>query len=951
VRLWDAGAGNGAWLWEESLMKLSSLSVASAFAIATCLCAPAHAQSNEATTQTSDSTPTGTTDDQARNADIVVTAEFREARLQDTPIAITAVNAEMLEARGQTDISQVAAQAPNVTLTPQPQNGGAGLIAYIRGVGQTDFNYALDPGVGIYVDDVFIPTLSSSLLELMDLDRVEILRGPQGTLAGKNSIGGAIKLFSQKPRGDGSGSLQATYGSFNRTEVRGMADFAITDNLSARFSGLGKARDGYLDLLDYGVAHPNDNVRANDARGPYPVVGTQGGQSIVAGRLALRWEPTSNIDINISGDYTHDRSEPQPTVLLAAGLPQSATNAVFIPNTVAGGAQAGLATGVGPGQPAFLLGKNGQPVPYDCRFVPAGPYSCDTLATSVYSGDRRFISYANFLDATQPTTQSPFKPYAALQNQDFNGWGIMGNVRIGLSDSLELYWIGAWREYTTKFSQDQDASPVGLAQLDNRLDHRAWSQELRLNGELGNFLEYTLGGFYMDQDGSYGARVDLNYAGIDFIHGPDTTPSISKALFANVTVRPFDGFSLTGGLRHSWDEKTYTYFRRNPDGTIPGPCQFYTIPQPNGLAGPTGIGNSPNCLLVGIFDLEGKFEGKRWDWRVVADYRLSDALLVYGSVATGYKGGGVNPRPFFGPSTGTCPPITIGANGQVVPAPPCNQILPFNPETMITYEVGFKSDFFDRRLRLNGAAFLNKYDDITFTLSACPSSPCLRPTNVGKADVKGAELELTAFPAEGLAIDGSVSYIDVKYDQLSVRPAGLNGTENFPYTPEWTYSFGVQYDFDIGPGTVGARFDGSYRSEIFTDTFNTSWSRIEDRFLGNARLSYTTDDEAWRVSLEVQNVFDKYYFMSVSDVTRSLGSQTAVPGLPRTWALSVRRNFGPSFDAAPAAPYVEPAPAAPVATYKQCLNGTTIPMASVCPPPPVAPVPPAPVLPPVGERG
>ena len=114
----------------------------------------------------------------------------------------------MLEQRGQTDISQVAAQAPNVTLKPQPQSGGIGLIAFIRGVGQVDFNYALDPGVGVYIDDVYIPTLSSSLLDLMDLDRIEILRGPQGTLAGKNSIGGAIKLFSAKPDGDGTGYVR-----------------------------------------------------------------------------------------------------------------------------------------------------------------------------------------------------------------------------------------------------------------------------------------------------------------------------------------------------------------------------------------------------------------------------------------------------------------------------------------------------------------------------------------------------------------------------------------------------------------------------------------------------------------------------------------------------------------------------------------------------------------------
>ena len=227
----------------------------------------------------------------------------------------------------------------------------------------------------------------------------------------------------------------------------------------------------------------------------------------------------------------------------------------------------------------------------------------------------------------------------------------------------------------------------------------------------------------------------------------------------------------------------------------------------------------------------------------------------------------------------------------MIPAPPCDQVKPFNPETLTTYEVGFKSDLLDRRLRVNGAGFWNKYNDITFQLSACPSSPCLRPTNVGKADVKGFELEVAAYPVDGLSLDGSLSYINIKYDADSVAAAGLSGDETFPYTPDWTYSFGIQYDYELEPGTIGIRFDGSYRSKIFTETTNSPWSEIDSRFLGNARLSYTTSDEAWRVALEVQNVFDKYYFLSVSDITRSLGAQTAVPGLPRTWLLSVERNF------------------------------------------------------------
>src|SRR5678810_417283 len=170
---------------------------------------------------------------QADNTDqleeITVTAQFRSENLQETPLAITAVTGDMLEARSQTSIYEVANQAPNVFLAPQAQANGSGLIAYIRGVGQTDFNFALEPGVGLYVDDVYLPTLTGSLLDLLDLDRVEILRGPQGTLAGRNSIGGSIKMYSKKPTGSG-GFIEAGYGNYDRVDVRASGDFTLAED-------------------------------------------------------------------------------------------------------------------------------------------------------------------------------------------------------------------------------------------------------------------------------------------------------------------------------------------------------------------------------------------------------------------------------------------------------------------------------------------------------------------------------------------------------------------------------------------------------------------------------------------------------------------------------------------------------------------------------------------------
>jgi iron complex outermembrane recepter protein len=831
-------------------LKFKPLMGASVIAMA-CLATPALAQDAEK--------------DDATTGDIVVTAQFREQRLQDTPIAITAVNAEMLDKRGQTDITQVAAQAPNVTLRPQPQNGGSGLIAFIRGVGQTDFNYALDPGVGVYIDDVYIPTLSSSLLELIDLDRIEVLRGPQGTLAGKNSIGGSIKLFSAKPKGDNSGSLQVGYGRFNALNVRGMADLKISDTLAVRLSGMTRSSDGYVAMLDYGLTHPSSNVPANNARGRGNAdYSSMGGQNVTAVRAAARWTPTSTVEVNLSADYTRENSEAIPTVLIAAGAVAPA-GTTFNPASV-GNSSSFTGTGFNP----WLVGRNGGQVNMSCAFVPAGPYSCDT-GGNLLGHDPRFVSYSNFMDAAAATTQAPFKPYFALPITKFQGWGVHGSLSFDLSDHINLLYIGSYRAYNSKFGQDQDATPIPIAQLDNQLDHHAFSSELRLNFKAGDgLLEGTVGGFYLNQKGTYTARVDLNYVTpvIDFIHGPDTTPSTTKALFATATVHPTEALSFTGGVRYTKDQKDYTYFRSNPDGTLPNGFKCFVT---------NGVFSEPNCLLAGIYNVTGTFKGDRWDWRAVADYRLSREFLVYASASTGFKGGGVNPRPFV-----------------------ADQALAFNPETLTTYEVGFKADLFDRKVRLNAAGFINKYNDITLSKQVCPESslptPCLRPANIGSANVKGFELEATIRPAEGFTLDGSFSYLDFKYNspinaQGNLVNTGIPGTGITPYTPKTSYSFGAQYDHEIGAGTVSLRFDGAYQSTIFTSSENTIWSKIPGRFLGNSQISFTSKDKDWRLTLEVKNVFNKYYFMSVSDVTTALGAVTGVPGLPRTWAVTLKRNF------------------------------------------------------------
>lgn len=833
-------------------MNIRALKVVSCCALATSLAAPVYAQDTGTTPVEETTAPTG-----ARNTEIVVTAEFRAANLQDTPIAITAVNAEMLEARGQTDVAEVAGQAPNVTLKQQSQYGGSGMVAFIRGVGQTDFNYALEPGVGVYIDDVYFPTLTGSLLDLTDLERVEVLRGPQGTLAGKNSIGGAIKLFTRKPDGSGRGMIQATYGSYNRLEARGFADFGLTKNLFARVAATTKHRDGYVTQLDYGKTHPDSNVPVGP--GTSEKLGTLGDIAYSGARLSLRWLPSSDVEINLSGDYTHDRSSSGAGMLRYV----SPTAPYATPDGI-----------------PYLAGKDGTAIPYDCRFVPTGPYSCDTLTGSGYNPG--YITYENFIDSKQPTSQAPFKPLAFNPIQHFNGWGVQGTIDWSLSDQFQIKSISSYRGYDTTWATAVDGSPVPSQQLQQRLDFKSYSQELRLNGSvLDDLLEFTLGGFYFHQDGSLTARVDLNYAGLDFIHGPDKTPATSKAGFLNGTFHITPMWSLSGGVRYSTDKKTYTYRRSNPDGTVPNaPCAFFGNPS---LGSPTSIGNDPNCLLIGLNNVSSTFKGNRWDYRLVSDYRFSDAFLAYASVSTGYKGGGVNPRPYFGPDTGECEDLPAGV------IRPCNQIKSFDPETITTYEVGFKADLFDRRLRINSAAFFNKYDNIILTLSACPGSPCLLPANVGKADVKGFETEVTAYPFDGLSLDGSLSYLDFQYKDTGSSGVPLDNVT--PYTPEWTYSFGVQYDWELDAGTITGRVDGSYQSKIYTEPLNDVLNRIDSYFIANGRLAFTAPDKDWQVALEVKNIFDKYYYLTLYDQHLSSGTVSGQPSLPRTWSVSVRRNF------------------------------------------------------------
>lgn len=750
--------------------------------------------------------------DEAEAADdrgvIVVTAQFREQSVQDTPLAITAISSEMLEARSQTSVTDIAGQAPSVKLKSGGGVFGPSLQAYIRGIGQYDNNLGYEPGVGLYVDDVYFSTLSGSVLDLLDLERVEVLRGPQGTLAGKNSIGGAIKLVTKKPRGDGSGYASISYGSFDRVEARAAADFALTKNLFARISGVAHDSDGYVDRIDYECENPGSGIPSAAQTATGCKLGTEGGRSYVGGRLALRWLPVDAIEVNFSADYVKDDSEVFPNQLLA--LPNG-TGAMAVPP---------------PGSP-----YEGQTI--DDRFVTAGQY-------------KTYSTYCN--------------PYAAagaycLPNDGgFSPWGVHLTLDAELADNLALKSITAYRGFDGAFTLDNDASPLVTSPGYNTLSQEQFTQELRLTGRMGEYLDFAVGGFYLDARNNNGGSVDIAYAAPGFGHLiDDDVVNKSMAAFAQLEFHLTDALHIIGGIRYTDDEKTYKYVRESlaNDGTT---------------AIPTGIG---------VDGESATYKADRVDYRLGANFNVTDDLMVYGQFSTGYKGGGTNPRPFN-----------------------AGQLFSFGSETVNSYEAGLKSQFLDRRVRLNLAGFYSDYQDIQLVLLACPDAPCAGPQNVGSANIYGFEAELFAEPVDGFTIDASLSYLDFGYYEITPSPnfpgadAAVGLDDVNPFVSKWQWSIGVQYVVDLPDGaTFTPRIDAAYQSKYYTDPNNGPNNLIDGYTLANARLTYKTADRGWEASLAVTNLFDKYYYSSYNDNVAFNGLVFGAPGRPREYLATLRKNF------------------------------------------------------------
>ncbi|QIB66801.1 TonB-dependent receptor [Kineobactrum salinum] len=428
--------------------------------------------------------------------EVMVTARKREEGLQDAPISITAVTGDGLEYRGVDKIDGLADFTPNLTFQSNPGDGGSSASAaiYIRGVGQSDFAPTVEPGVGLYVDGVYIARSVGAVLDLVDVERIEVLRGPQGTLFGRNTIGGAISVTTKKPDEIFSGYVDVTAGTDDRHDIKLSMNVPLGETLFSRVSLASFNRDGYV-------------IRSADGR-------DLGDDDTLSGHLAFRWLANENLELNLSVEGSRDRENGAALVvtdILGPEDPGYMASFMALNNVLATGDPVSC----------FSAENLNNPACYNSRFIGAGDMRNDGTA-----------------------------PHFS----DVDLWGVTLTVD-WMVGALSLKSITAYRDLDSTFARDGDDSPLLIGNLYDELEQDQFTQEFQLLGDLfDSRLEWILGAFYLSENANNLNLLEFTPA--DFKSGGEVE-SESLAVFGQVDYALTDQLSLTLGLRYTKDEKTF----------------------------------------------------------------------------------------------------------------------------------------------------------------------------------------------------------------------------------------------------------------------------------------------------------------------------------------------------------------------------------------------------------
>ena len=710
--------------------------------------------------------------------EVIVTAQKRAQNLQDIPIAVSAFSTADIERRNVSNIAQLADFTPNVIFDTTTSISGlsSGAAVFIRGIGQIDFGLTTDPGVGTYVDGVYMSRSVGGVLDTLDIERIEILRGPQGTLFGRNTMGGALNITSQRPGREFGGLAELTLGDYDRIDVRAAVDLPLGDTLGLRLAASSKQRDGYVDRLLVG-----------------DVLGDENRQSF---RAALLWTPGDRFEVYATADYAQIDEASAGSVL--AGITQAPNVIVY-----------NLFDAPGNHVPGF-----GDGIPYDGRFITHDP---DT-------------TYADGPTGT---------------NLDIGGAAL---TLVWSLESLEIKSITAYRTTSGEFFRDPDNSPLVITHTSNPdYDHEQLTQEFTFTGEAGR-LEYVAGLFYLTEEGTDNVFVPLAPS-LGFITNLADIDNDSAAVYGQATWHVTDQWRLTGGLRYTEDDKTFTPFQRILFGAA-GPAPGVSVP------------------LIPDDTVDARFD--QATGRLAVEFKQNDEALYYASFTQGFKSGGFNFR-------------------YVVPR---DEALAFDPETVDSYEVGFKWQGAEDRLRLNANVFFMDYEDIQVQVFEVGGGPLTQ--NAGTAEIRGAELELMAVPTPPLNLSLALGYTDAEYTDLNPPTTDLAASLTLdawlPNTPEWTASASAEYTVPVAWGTLAFRIDYSHTDDLYNDAQNSPFLFQDAYDLWNTAIRYTSPTEAWEVSLFGTNLGDERYITS-GDSNFGLGFHEANYNRPREFGVTVRRHF------------------------------------------------------------
>lgn len=813
-------------------------------------------------------------EDQGGIAEIVVTAQKRAENVQDVPIAISAFTAEALSERSVTSVASLSNIAPNVTLDAgTPFSGSSAVLsAYIRGIGANDFAFNIDPGVGIYLDGVYLARSVGANQELPDVERVEVLKGPQGTLFGRNTIGGAISIVTHDPGKEFRFKGDVTTGRFGLIQTRGTVDLPLTTGLSSSISFATKNRKGYLKRIAFPGAENFDSTPITNykAAGYNNIgLGREGGDQSWNLRGKLKYDNDSAFRATLSADYS-DIDQGQIANKLIGTTP-----AVFAGTyncAIAEPVPVGTNCGGGPPSFAFLPAIGGLTTLFNNPTV----YGVNTDANPSNNRlpyDNRFVT--NSLD----TSYANGNNYSKLQS-----YGGALTLEYDLGENIALKSITGYRELHWNVGMDLDGSPLNFLHTSFTMNQKQFSQEFQLLGSaMDKSLNYVLGAYYFKESGDLHDYVTFA-EGLLQVDGPNDLATKNYAFFGQVDWKFNEQFGITVGGRYTHENKSFEGFQSDANGLTykilsflagigqgPPACANIT-PITDACRIAAGFPNAGQPLRYYIAGTQKKVFNN-FSPKVGLQYHPIDDVMIYGSWSKGYKTGGWTTR----------------LSNPLPTAPD------FDEEKATTWELGLKSTLIDRRLQLNAALFTTKYGGIQLNFQQ-GVSPTIQ--NAGDARIKGFEVEITAAPTDGFTINTSVGYLDAKYTnvlapaQVAANPfqGGVFPGGELPKTPKWKFNISPRYEVGVGEGKVILLADYTHTSSLWNDTERAFLLQRPSNDLLNGSITYRAPDEHWDVTLGMTNITNERYL--VTGQAQIAGGQFyGTYSRPREWYAKLGLKF------------------------------------------------------------